>query len=73
MLHISYFNTVLNNIEKAEKLTPKLIKEYKGFREQFDKANRYGEIIEKDAIKQAENRFYRMDLLIFKIDNKKGK
>lgn len=73
MLHISYFNTVLNNIEKAEKLTPKLIKEYKEFREQFDKANRYGEIIEKDAIKQAENRFYRMDLLIFKIDNKKGK
>lgn len=73
MLHIDYFNTIINNIEKAEKLTPKLIKEYKEFRRQFDIAKRYGETIEKPEVEPLEKRFYRMDLLIHKINNEKGK
>lgn len=73
MLHIDYFNTILNNIENAKKLTPKLIKEYKEFRRQFDVAKHYEEIIEKKEVEQAEKRFYRMDLLLLKINNEKRK
>lgn len=64
-MHIDYFVTVLNTVEnliKKDKVSKKIIDEYKEFRRQLEVCLKNDELIEKDEIPNLKKRFYNIDL-----------